>query len=447
LKRADTRKVRGVRDDTLIVAIDVEMEWNRGYCTTLDGRSTKPFKFDNTRKGFDTLWSMVTASKNKFKCNEVIVGYESTGPYGEPLVHYLAKKPVKMVQVNPMHTKRVKEINDNSPLKTDVKDPRLIADIIKLGRALSIVIPEGDAAYLRRVNNSRERHVRERTALANQLQQLFFLLFPEFKKVIKDIKCRTPLYLLKKYPTPEAISVLNKHVLGEEMRKKSRGKFREHHAEMLINLARNAVGIRKGVSGLSMDIRHILVQFEMLENLIAEIEGGMEIALRRIPYSSKSLSIKGPGVVSLAGIIGEIGEFKKFGTQPEIMKLAGLDLYEISSGKMKGQRRISKRGRSLLRKILYYAAILTTRKNGILHDYYTRLPDRGMKRMMALVTVSRKLLGIIYAIVRDDSEYTANYVSIKRQVIKRLHKVLFHRWGDYRFLPLRRLCDLLLQNT
>jgi transposase len=101
------------------------------------------------------------------------------------------------------------------------------------------------------------------------------------------------------------------------------------------------------------------------------------------------------------------------------MKLAGFDLYEISSGKWKGQRRISKRGRSLLRKILYYVAIQTIRKNGIMHDYYTRLTDGGMKRMKALVAVSRKLLGIIYAIVRDDSEYLVNFESIKRQVIKK----------------------------
>ncbi len=80
----------------------------------------------------------------------------------------------------------------------------------------------------------------------------------------------------------------------------------------------------------------------------------MEIALGKIPYSSKLLSIKGLGVVSVAGIIGEIGDFKKFKTRSEIMKLAGLDLFEISSGKRKGQRRISKRGRSLLRTDLYY---------------------------------------------------------------------------------------------
>ena len=55
LKRADTRKVRSVGSDTLIATIDLEMEMNRGYCTTADGRNTKPFKFDNTREGF-TEW-------------------------------------------------------------------------------------------------------------------------------------------------------------------------------------------------------------------------------------------------------------------------------------------------------------------------------------------------------------------------------------------------------
>jgi len=419
MKKAGTGKVKFVKDDTLIVAIDVGMEMNRGYCTTPDGRDIRPFKFDNTREGMDKLWGMVMASKNGFQCEEIIVGYESTGPYGEPMVHYLMKKPVMLVQVNPMHTKRIKELNGNSPLKTDDKDPRVIADIIRWGHSLSIIIPEGDAAYLRRLNNSRERHIRERTALLNQLQQLVFLLFPEFKKVMKDISCKTPIYLLKKYLTPMAISVLDKDELGAEMRKKSRGKFKEQHAERLISFAKNTVGIKEGVLGLSLDIQHILIQLEMLNTLIAEIESEMEMALGRIPYSPKLLSIKGLGVVSVAGIIGEVGDFKKFQKLAEIMKLAGLDLYEISSGKWKGRRKISKRGRSLMRKILYYAAIQTIRNNGILHDYYTRLTERGMKRMMALVAVSRKLLGIIYAIVRDDSEYIANFESIKRQVIKK----------------------------
>jgi transposase len=413
------KRVRTIKESTLIVTIDIGMACNTGYCATADGRDIKPFKFGNTREGFDTFWDMIVINKNRFACSEVVVGYESTGPYAEPLVHYLRSKPVKIVQVNPMHTKRMKEVNDNSPLKTDDKDPRVIADIIRLGHALTVVVPEGDAAYLRRLNNARERHIRERTALLNQLQQLVFLIFPEFKTVIKDIKIKTARYILRSYTTPQSMGVLNKETLGEEMRKKSMGKFGIKDAETLIGLAQGTVGIKEGITGLDLDIKHILIQLETIESFITEIESKMEGTLSEISCSIKLLSIKGLGVVSVAGIIGEVGDFMKFGTQSEIMKLAGLDLYEISSGKRKGERRISKRGRSLLRKILYYTAIQTIRKNGIMYEYYVNLTSRGMKRIMALVAIARKLLRIIYAIVRDDSEYKADYGLLKRKVIKK----------------------------
>jgi transposase len=413
-----SKKVGAVKESTLIATIDVGMTSNTGYCTTIDGRDIKPLRFENTREGFDKFWDMIVINKNRFVCGEVIVGYESTGPYAEPLVHYLRNKSVKIVQVNPMHTKRMKEVNDNSPLKTDDKDPRVIADIIRLGHALTVIVPEGHAAYLRRLNNARERHIRERTALLNQLQQLVFLLFPEFKTVLKNIKVKTARYILKKYTAPDAIGELNKEELGEEIRKRSMGKFGVKNAGTLISLAQGTVGIKEGTAGLVLDIKHILMQLETIEGFIAEIESEMERTLREIHYSTKLLSIKGLGIASVAGLIGEIGNFMKFTTQSEIMKLAGLDLYEISSGKRKGERRISKRGRSLLRKILYYVAIQTIRKNGIMCEYYADLISRGMKRMMALVAVSRKLLRIIYAIVRDNSEYKADY-ELTRKVIKK----------------------------
>jgi transposase len=413
------KRVRTVKEGTLIATVDIGMGSNTGYCTAVDGRDIKVFKFGNTREGFEKFWSLVVGSKNRFHCDEVMVGYESTGPYAEPLVHYLKKKPVKIVQVNPMHTKKIKELNDNSPLKTDDKDPRVIADIIKLGRALSIVVPEGDAAYLRRLNNARERHIRERTALLNQMQQLVFLIFPEFKAVIKQMRGRTVRFILNKYTTPDKIGTLGKEVLGEEMRTRSMGKLRIKDAELLIDLAQKTVGIKEGVAGIALDIKHIIAQLDVVEKFIAEIEAEMSLTLERIPTSTRLLSIKGLGVVSVAGLIGEVGDFSKFRTQPEIIKLAGLDLYEISSGKRKGQRRISKRGRSLLRKILYYAAIQMIRKNGIMYDYYERLTGRGMLRMMALVAVSRKLLCIIHAIVRDNRDYVGKYGTPKRKVIKK----------------------------
>jgi hypothetical protein len=86
----------------------------------------------------------------------------------------------------------------------------VIADIIKLGRALSVVVPKGDAAYLRRLSNARERHIGERTALLNQMQQLVFLIFPEFKAVIKPMIGKTVRFIPRNYTTPDKIGALDK---------------------------------------------------------------------------------------------------------------------------------------------------------------------------------------------------------------------------------------------
>jgi transposase len=65
------------------------------------------------------------------------------------------------------------------------------------------------------------------------------------------------------------------------------------------------------------------------------VETEMAKALERIPCTARILSIKGLGTLTVAGLIGEGGDFSKFRTQAEIMKLAELDLFEISSGKRK----------------------------------------------------------------------------------------------------------------
>jgi transposase len=415
-----TKRARTVKEGTLIATVDIGATTNTGYCTCLDGRDIKVFKFGNTREGFEKFWHIVVAAQKRFECTEVMVGYESTGPYAEPLVHYLRDKPARIVQVNPLHTKRLKEVNDNSPGKTDDKDPRVIADIIKLGRALSVVVPEGDAAYLRRLNNARERHAGERIALLNQMQQLVFLIFPEFKTVIVRMAGKTVRLILKKYTTPEKIGSMDRLVLGEEMRRRSWGKLGMKDAELLIKAAQQTVGIKEGVAGIVLDIQHIIAQLEVVERFIAEIESEMALTLERIPCSARLLSIKGLGVISVAGLIGEVGDFSKFRTQSEIMKLAGLDLYEVSSGKRKGEKRITKRGRSLMRKILYFAAIQMIGKHGIMHEYYGRLTGRGTLKMRALVAVMRKLLGVIRAILRDDRDYVGEYCAPpKRRLIKR----------------------------
>jgi hypothetical protein len=47
------KRIRTVKEGTLIATVDIGMTSNTGYCTTMDGRDIKVFRFGNTREGFD----------------------------------------------------------------------------------------------------------------------------------------------------------------------------------------------------------------------------------------------------------------------------------------------------------------------------------------------------------------------------------------------------------
>jgi transposase len=413
LKNIKSKRAGKVNSETLIVSVDVGKDKNTGYYRRVDGADVKPFAFANRREGFDVFWERIDRARKAFDLKHIMVGIESTGPYGEPLVHYFRGKPVQLVQVNPMHTKRLKELCDNSPNKTDKKDPRVIADIMQLGHVLGVVIPEGAAAELRRLTQARERSVERRKAVQNQLQQLVFVLFPEFVQVMKGIRSKTALYLLRHYPTSQAIIGCGLDRLSREIRRVSSGRLGADRARALYEAAQHTSGIQAGAESVLLEIRQALALLETLEVFIRELEQQMSRYLKQIPYSGLMLSVKGVGLVTAAGLIGEVGDFRKFRTIGELTKLAGLDLFEISSGKHQGQRRISKRGRPLMRKLLYLAALNTVREGGILHGHYCRCLERGMPKLKALVAMSRRLLRLLFAIVRDDQEYNRDYVKLK----------------------------------
>ena len=68
-----------------------------------------------------------------------------------------------------------------------------------------------------------------------------------------------------------------------------------------------------------------------------------------IPYAENILEIPGIGKNILSGIISEMGDIERFDEAKEIQKLSGMALVANSSGKHKGETRISYRGRKKLR--------------------------------------------------------------------------------------------------
>lgn len=413
MKDVNTKKLKRVNRKTLLATVDASKMKHTGYCRCPDGIDIKPFDFFNTGRGFQEFWDKVCQMKKTHNLEEVVVGFESTGPYAEPLLHFLQKRDVRLVQVNPMHTKKLKELQGNSPAKTDRKDPKVIADIIALGHALTVIIPEGTVAELRRLTQARERSIQRRSILLNQLHDLVFLVFPEFLGIMKDMSIKSTQYLLKNYPKPQDITETGVAALAQILKKVSRGRLRKERAEALYHAAAESMGIEEGQESIILEIKEIISTIESINRFTDELENHMSNHLKQVPYSKSILSLKGIGDITAAGLIGEMGDFRKFTTISEVIKHAGLDLFEISSGKHKGKRRISKRGRPLLRKLLFFASLNVVRKGGILHKQYQLHLQKGMPKIKALVAISRKLLRVIFALVRDHGVYIDNYSKIK----------------------------------
>ena len=369
MKNTNTKKLGKLGKKTLLVTVDIGKVKHAGYCRSRDGRDLKPFEFSNTTEGFFMFWKRVFKIKSSWDLKDMVIGFESTGPYAEPLLHFLNKRGVRLVQVNPMHTKKIKELCDNSPAKTDWKDPRVIADIIELGHGLTVVIPEKETAELRRLTQARERSVQRRSVLFSQLHDLVFLIFPEFLSIMDDLTTKSAKHLLNNYPRPKDIVDQGEERLGQTLKAVSRGRIKGERARKLYLAAKESAGIKEG-----------------------------EIAK-----------------ITTAGIIGEMGGFRHFRTISEVQKHAGLNLYEISSGKHKGEKHITKRGRSLLRKLLFLASINVVRKDGIMHKQYQLHLQKGMPKIKALIAISRKLLALIFALVRDQNDYSENYAKTKHQ--------------------------------
>jgi len=399
--------------DTALITIDGGKFSHWSYISCENGAELPVFEFGNNRKGLDKLYSEITGFMRSQELKRFTVGYESTGSYLRPLISFLKKKGAHLIQINPKHTKRVKEITDNSPNKTDKKDPIVIAQIIRLGNGLSTLIPEGKYADLRNLIHERERCIKDRTRCLGRIEALLAEYFPEFLLVMKGVTSKTSAYLLRKYTTPSRICELSEDKLTDILYTNSRYQLGRQRAKDLLYVAKQTIGISDGIAALSYRVKLQIGQLDLISGQLDQIEKKIISICKSVSYSKYINSIKGIGWISTAYILGELGNLSNFKKASQIIKIAGLNLYEISSGQHRGRRRITKIGRGLLRKILYYTAMRTVKTNGVFHAYYSQCLSRGKLKKTSLVIVMKKIIHLLFALVREERFYSKEYLSLK----------------------------------
>lgn len=355
-------------------------------------------KFKNDLGGFQHLVRAIDAFCGRMGIEKVVLGLEPTAHYWKALAYWWEDHRGPLVLVNPMNTKRAKELEDNSPLKTDMKDAGVIAWLISEGKYLECRLPRGKYAVLRDLVGQRARCGDHEARLVNQLRQTVDRIFPELDEVFANFMSVSCRKFLLKYADPEIVSKLSSKKLSQELRRWSGGRYGLERAQQLIELATKSIGIREGKTAPKAEIRRLVIQLNALREERKVIESEIHNCLKELPGAKLLLTIPGFGDWTVATILSRTGDLRNYRHPDQVLKLAGLNLYEISSGKHKGRIRITKRGSGLLRKILYMAAFKACRKTSVFHPYYQRLTQSGNTTTSASVSLMRKLLRISWAI-------------------------------------------------
>lgn len=129
-------------------------------------------------------------------------------------------------------------------------------------------------------------------------------------------------------------------------------------------------------------------------------------------------SIPGIGPTTAAALLAEI-DFGAYSSARQVAAQAGLTPRQRQSGtSVHGKPRLSKQGASQLRKILFFPAIVAMRHNPVICAFAQRLADRGKAKMAIVCACMRKLLHLVYGVLKTNRPFDPNYHPLRAQQLQ-----------------------------
>lgn len=123
-------------------------------------------------------------------------------------------------------------------------------------------------------------------------------------------------------------------------------------------------------------------------------------------------SIPGIGKVTIPVLLAELDNLERFTHVREVVAFIGLAPKETLSGSsIKGKPRLCKIGHARLRKALYMPALVSIQCNPVMIAFYNRLKGKGKNGKVIVCAIMRKLVHIIFGILKSGKNYDPNYKS------------------------------------
>lgn len=383
----------------IYVGIDIAKNTHWASAMNSDGEILlESFSFQNNNEGFQKFISKLSI----FDKQKMLIGLESTAHYGENIISYLFNLDYKIGIINPIQTFNLRKSNIRKT-KNDKVDTFIIIKSLTLNNYNLVTTRDINNIKLKGLSRSRHNLIVMRSRSKIQLASFIDQLFPELNKFFKgNLHLNVSYQLLKDYSSPKDISSLHLTKLSNILHDNSRGRYNKEDAIRLRELAKNSVGIDNPT--LSLQIKQAILQIKLFTKQIEEVEKLSKQILDEM--ESKLLTIPGMSYNQATAIHGFIGDIYRFNKSCQLLAYAGLDPSIYQSGNFEARStRMSKRGNSLLKYNLVYAAHNLVLHNRTFKEYYDLKRSQGKTHYCALGHCAHKLVRIIFKMLKSNVDF------------------------------------------
>lgn len=347
----------------------------------------------------------------------VVVLLEPTGRYHGTLLRAAQRLGLETAWVSGEAVAKMRVVESNDTGKTDTKDPRVIHTLGRLGKTLIQRTLEEPWSLLRQWNllyDSQEvRVVEAKCAIHTELKSLF----PDFSFKTDFLFGRSGQALMHHYRLNPYRMVED----GPEGFRRTLARLlptmRPHNRERLYRDAESSV--RNALSPRLAEIHEFRLlllwqDWERAEERKLQAATALENVYLEARRLDPRLPDAQPGVITrlhLARLVAETGPLSDFSSWRQLLRFAGLNLRERQSGRYRGQTRVSKKGRSLLRKVVSQVVLPLVRHDRLYGPWYHhKRHDQGMPGPKAMTAAMRKFLKMLFGWYRAGTAFDAERV-------------------------------------
>jgi hypothetical protein len=277
-----------------------------------------------------------------------------------------------------------------------------------LGKTLVVRKIDDDYRLLRLLNEMYENEDKMMVETKNRIHHVLNLLFPDWSLKMELVYGLLGKGIWKVYQFNPAKIVAGGRAKFESVAKKysprTWRKTRDKIWERAVSSCQ-CLPSKSEQDFLERQLGWLLDQNSAHEKKKEEIKEEMLVIYGRTAEGLKLSDFDIIDSFSMARLIAETGPLKDFTDHDKLLRYVGLNLRERESGKYKGKVKITKRGRSLYRKVSYQVARRLVAKKGSMFQARHKEMKKRLGGGKALVSLMRFLTRSILGVYRSTSEF------------------------------------------